>query len=149
MFMCSEWYLKSNPITGEGVFLIIEGFQLVSEKGVVELDYLISKLLNKASPDNQRLCKSRISLWTEPNSLTVHSHVEQYSVPNLVASKMTDHTLCRHGIWNKRRWRTCKENCTLSAVNKTRWDSFTHICVPIFKCINYILTFNDKGEKLS
>lgn len=92
MFMCSEWYLKSKPITGEGVFLIIEGFQLVSEKGVVELDYLISKLLNKASLDNQRLRKSRISLRTEPNSLTVHSHVKQYSVPNLVASKMIDHT---------------------------------------------------------
>lgn len=51
MFTGSKWYLKSNSITGGGLFLIIEVFQLVSEKGVIELDYLISKLLNKASLD--------------------------------------------------------------------------------------------------
>lgn len=60
--MCSEQYLKRKSITGEGIGLIIEVFQPVSEKGAIELEYLIFNLLNKASLDNRRLRKSRVSL---------------------------------------------------------------------------------------
>lgn len=45
MLICWELYLKSNSIAGQGLFLIIEVFQLVNEKWVVELEYLILKLL--------------------------------------------------------------------------------------------------------
>lgn len=138
--ICSKLYLKSNSIPGEVIVLIIEVFQLVNEKEVVQLEDLILKDLDNATLD--KVCNIQISLWIEPNSLTVHLHVEQYSVPDLAASKRTDHTFSdSHRIWNKR-WRTCKEDCTLlncqpdgpSWEGVTGWESFKHTSV--CQCLN-------------
>lgn len=58
--ICSKLYLKSNSIPGELIVLIIEVFQLVNEKGVVQLEDLILKDLNKATLD--KVCNIQISL---------------------------------------------------------------------------------------